>query len=158
MSDLTEMVAWLGGQIELDKSAALNATPGGWGADIPSTAEDSDPYPTSISSLNGAKVVSSTGPGSAVSIDDALHIARHDPQNVIADCDAKLAIIDNYADTTHIRDEAAERIRAAGDHPAAEDLDTWDRAQREIPVMEHWVRLLAQGYRHRDGYREEWRP
>ncbi|HLK73776.1 MAG TPA: DUF6221 family protein [Streptosporangiaceae bacterium] len=78
----------------------------------------------------------------------AVHIARHDPRDVIADCEAKLAILDEYEaqpgfdlepGVSEGRDDA-ERLRDEGVKYALENV----------------VRLLAEGCRHREGWRKEW--
>ncbi|MFF7485615.1 DUF6221 family protein [Streptomyces luteogriseus] len=86
------------------------------------------------------------------------HIARHDPARVLREIDAKRQLLDDYETTARIRDEAAARIKAAGDHPDPKDLDTWDRAQREAAIFEGPVKLAASPSSDRPGYREEWRP
>ncbi|RYJ26450.1 hypothetical protein CU044_3743 [Streptomyces sp. L-9-10] len=88
----------------------------------------------------------------------AERIVRHDPERVLREIDAKRQIVEDYATTARLRDEAAARIKAAGDSPGAEDLDVWDRAQREAGILEGPVRLLATVYADHPGYREEWRP
>ena len=67
------------------------------------------------------------------------HIIRHDPRNVVADCEAKLAILGRYA----------RQAAKYGENCMEED---------RIWVLEPVVRLLASGYRHREGFKEEWLP
>lgn len=67
------------------------------------------------------------------------HIIRHDPRNVVADCEAKIAILDRY-----------ERQAAKYGENCMEEDRMW--------VLEPVVELLATGYRHREGFREEWLP
>ena len=64
------------------------------------------------------------------------HIIRHDPRNVVADCEAKLAILDKAM-------SLAERF-----------------GEESLPgrVALDYVESLASAYRHRPGYREEWKP
>ncbi|MFE5368250.1 DUF6221 family protein [Streptomyces mirabilis] len=88
----------------------------------------------------------------------AQHIANWDPARVLCEVDAKRRLLDDYVVTARIRDEAAARIKAAGDHPDAKDLETWDRAQREAAILEGPVRLAALPLAVRPGYREDWRP
>jgi len=67
------------------------------------------------------------------------HIIRHDPRNVVADCEAKLAILDEHG----------------GEHMCFEnshDGNTWDWHLGDCRVM----RTLVTAYRHRLGYRPEW--
>ena len=66
------------------------------------------------------------------------HIIRHDPRNVIADCEAKLAILDEHG-SEHM---CFENTR---------DGNTWSWYDGDCRVM----RTIAGAYRHRPGYREE---
>ena len=66
------------------------------------------------------------------------HVIRHDPRNVVADCEAKLAILDEHGD---------EHMCFKNSH----DGNTWAGYDGDCKI----VRLLASGYRHRPGYREE---
>lgn len=88
----------------------------------------------------------------------AEHIARHDPARILREVEAKRQIVDTYALTVQLRDEAAARIKAAGDTPDANDLDTWDRAQREAVILRDPVALLALPYADHPDYRDDWRP
>lgn len=88
--------------------------------------------------------------------DRMLHITRHDPERVLREVAAKRAIINDYAETCRIRDEAAERIRAAGDNPDSADLDEWARAHTEAGILLNPISHLAAVYADRDGYKEEW--
>jgi hypothetical protein len=63
-------------------------------------------------------------------------IAANDPQAVIARCEAELAILDLYE----------QQVAKASENAMEED-----RAWTLAPV----IALLASGYRHRKGYREE---
>jgi hypothetical protein len=72
------------------------------------------------------------------------HIIRHDPRNVAADCEAKLAILDL----------CAEAIEAGRIPPGA----TWSDDAAGAAVAERVVLLVAACYRHRPGYQEAWKP
>lgn len=80
------------------------------------------------------------------------------PPRILAESDAKRQIVDEYATTCRLRDEAAARIKAAGDHPDPADLDTWDRAEREAAILRGPVENLAAVHAKHPDYREEWRP
>lgn len=67
----------------------------------------------------------------------ASFIAANDPQDVIARCEAALAILDLYE-----KQAAKEFVNAM------EEDRTW--------ILAAVVRLLASGYRHRPGYAEHW--
>jgi hypothetical protein len=80
-------------------------------------------------------------------------------QFVLDDLDAKLAIVETYATTARLRDEAAARIKAAeaaGERPSVNDLDTWNRAQREAGILEIPVRLLARPHRANPDFDAAW--
>jgi hypothetical protein len=100
--------------------------------------------------------------------------ARREMHDAIADGEAKLAILDLYAATLALVEKPApaaqthpeavrEHARLYGipEETAAATLisarDYLD-AKRELAVLGPVVRLLATGYRHREGYREEWAP
>lgn len=63
-------------------------------------------------------------------------IASHDPRAIIADCEAKLAILE-YAEATSER---------------------YGRESVPARIALQCVAVLGSGYQHRPGYREEWRP
>jgi len=80
----------------------------------------------------------------------AAHIALNDPQDTIARCEAELAILDE-----HYPQDRGESI------PGADCGICWHvgvpGASEPYPCRT--VRLLASGYKHRPGYREEdWKP
>ncbi|MFF1833451.1 DUF6221 family protein [Streptomyces sp. NPDC058231] len=101
-----------------------------------------------------------TGVDAQVANDAAVahHIARHDPARVLQEIGARRVILVEYATMCRLRDEAVARIEAAGDAPAAEDLDAWERTQQEVSVLEGPVRLLALTHGDHPDYREDWRP
>jgi len=85
------------------------------------------------------------------------HIRRHDPRDVVADCEAKLAILDE-----HERAVSAARARK-------DAYTTWALGERlpprpvavgpeskPIAGLEIAIRHVASGYRHRQGYAEHW--
>ena len=67
------------------------------------------------------------------------HIIRHDPQDVVADCEAKLALLDEHG----------------GEHMCfsnSRDGNTWDWWIGDCRVMT----AVASAYRYREGYAEHW--
>ncbi|MGY5127323.1 DUF6221 family protein [Streptomyces nigrescens] len=74
--------------------------------------------------------------------DGAEHIARHDPARVLAEIEAKRAIVDQYAEVQEMDREDAEPEFAYG---------------RAVGLGEA-VRLLALPYQEHPDYRPEWRP
>jgi hypothetical protein len=82
------------------------------------------------------------------------HIALNDPQDVIARCEAELAILDEHGPTnwTSYGDTLCRRCR-------------WEEGEleRDLENDTNWVvfpcrtvRLLASGYKHREGYAQHW--
>jgi hypothetical protein len=106
---------------------------------------------------NGARIYDDQGEpvvfdeGSSPTPEQATHMALHDPAAVLRRIAAERKVLDGYELTVQLRDEAAQRIRAAGDAPTAADLDTWDRAQREAAILEEPVACIAEGW----GWTEE---
>lgn len=98
----------------------------------------------------------------------------NDPRDTIARCEAELAVLDLFAETAALagsppliplddpRVPEADRQRIAASHPgpvpgvvsARDCLD----ARRELAVLRPVVRQIGFAHRHKDGYREEWRP
>lgn len=81
------------------------------------------------------------------------HIARHDPRDALAQCEAHTAILDLHV-------PANEEPLPEG-YPMRFICNTCGSGEvHEYPVV--WpcdtVRVLALTYQHRPGYREEWRP
>ncbi len=154
MTGVEDLVQWLPAQLDQEEQTARNAMEHGNGEW------------TFVDTQGGDhKVVDSGGYTITGHYDvDAQpwfaepHIAEWDPARVLREIDAKRQLLDDYEVTARIRDEAAARIKAAGDHPDPKDLDTWDRAQREAAILEGPVKLAASPLSDRPGFREEWRP
>jgi hypothetical protein len=148
------MTAWLRAQVEADKAAAEAAPGEHWSVftevDIAGASVYDEQwvllYPKRydhdkpLSAEPGA-----TGPQYIEHRRNELaaHIAIHDPRDVIADCDAKLAALDLCERV--IRDDAE-------DHDDCGAASSWTG----FAVARLTVQLLASGYRHRDGWQEEW--
>jgi hypothetical protein len=134
--DPEEAVKWLREQVEGDRAAAVAACDG----NMETAAWRLRDHP-------GDSAFVRDGLGDTVVYDEglpleaeAVHIALHDPRDVIADCEAKLAILDEHG-PYEMGDEVYCRI--CGDCP-----------QVDYPCPT--VHLLAAGFRHRDGYRQHW--
>lgn len=158
------MAAWLRAEIEADRRTAdVKIIREHWRIDPELWVEG-----TGIMGERAAPVAVCNGDYAA------NHIVRHDPLNALADCEAKLAILDLYAATRALVDRpppaAARHPAAVKEHarmygiPEAQAAATlvsardYLDARRELAVLEPVVRLLASGYSHRAGYREEWKP
>jgi Family of unknown function (DUF6221) len=160
MSD--DLVTWLREQIESCKAAAMATTPGPW----TSWLEDRDHEGgDSFIATEGEDLYAYVKVGGTYNPkfgEDQDFIALNDPQHVRARCEAELAIL------------AEHRILwRGGTDPANEEFSVISigGADQDHGCMNcHYygqggvkgygycrtVRLLASGYRHRPGYREEW--
>ena len=149
---MDDLARWLGAQLDEDERIAQGADPGPWknnslGRHDQSVIKLGPPTSASLIQFDGSRAAA-----------NGAHVARHDPARVLREIDAKRQLLDDFTVTARIRDEAAMRIKAAGDHPDPKDLETWDRAQREAAILEGPVKLAASPLADRPGYREEWRP
>ena len=133
--DVNEMAAWLRAEVEADKRAAS--------AKVIALRWAADPEPWEAGATG---IVDEQGGPVAAVIGDyaARHILRQQPLGTIARCDAELAVL-------------RERDAAAGMFGGARDRDGGG-VFGALRALDHAVRLLAHGYRLRDGYRQEWAP
>lgn len=137
MTGAGDLAAWLREQVqarlELARKAALcgEVKDGRWFAD--------DDLDDEVCDDNGWRILAAVS-GSHV----ALHVEANDPRDVIARCEAELAILDWF--------EEAERkaCDAYGD----------ESITAKLARAHSWrvTRLLGTGYRHADGYKPEWGP
>ena len=159
---MDDLVAWLRHQIDEDERVARATAEGGrW------RYEDGDSvgawtlyderwniasmttYDTE--SYNYAERLPAFRPPTYIDPDAVgAHIARHDPARVLAEVAAKRAILNLYQ-------------QAWGEHQSwLEDVggDTFGRADEvrgRVESLRETMRLLAQPYADREGFREEWR-
>lgn len=159
---MDDLVRWLGEQLDVDKACAEAAT---WCEEAGVWHAEPSPYDTRgknerwyVEDAMEEGVITHVDPKASDDEGVARHIAEWDPARVLREIDAKRQLLDDYTVTARMRDEAAARIKAAGDHPDAKDLEMWDRAQREAAILEGPVKLAALPLDDRPGYREEWRP
>jgi hypothetical protein len=132
MGESTEAVAWLRQQIEGDKERAEAAGGGAWHTGCRCDGDCRD-YPD-CDRVEGDDITIYNEGGHNSS--QAVHIALHDPQDVIADAEATLTILDEL---TLLCLVGAAYPDEAGPESAAKML-----------------RSLASAYRYRDGYAEHW--
>lgn len=152
------IVAWLRAEIEADKHAAnVKIIREHWRIDWTDWAA-------------GTGIVNEQGNPVAVAIGDyaAQHIVRHDPLDVLADCEAKLRLLDDV----HV-------ILRKGRN--SDYREGWPEGYDEFSIVGpgdsgctacHYygmggvhgygvcltVRVLASAYRHREGYQPGWAP
>jgi hypothetical protein len=151
MSD--DLVAWLREQVTARLKIAQDAAEAAYSSGDGDTSWRFNYQGRPVARIIGAPWESSYGDG-IWNCDDPLddcdemrlagtytgeHIALNDPQDVIARCEAELAILD----------ECDLLLKVGIAFP--------DEAGPESAAK--IVRLIGSGYRHRDGYREEeWKP
>lgn len=142
---MEELVAWLRGVLDDIEAAAKAATPGPWGAqpggqgtfdnewEVVSDAHE-PPEPGHYVVYTGYEG------GGASSEQNALHIARHDPRQVLEDVRMKRDLLDEYEAVAHLDTEGPELGYAHG---------------RTVGLGEA-VKTIAAAYRHRPGWRDSW--
>jgi hypothetical protein len=150
MTNLTEMVDWLRSTVRGDLEKARAATPGPWSVNSKDLAE------TIYGADHVAVVAGSRWGGEAPVFEsdaDAIHIATHDPGDTIARCETELAILNEHAPQGRMccRICTAPELEIHGDGGAV-----WEHTPVANPCRT--VQLLGYGYRHRDGWKERWRP
>lgn len=124
-----EIAAWLRAQAEADLARAQAATPGEWAALDGGVMSIEDETQWPVSITQSRRDRA-----------DRVHIAAHDPRTEVARAESVLAVLDAY--------ETGRKLAEA----AWEQDGDWVRGLRRA------VRLLAYGYRHREGYEEGWKP
>ena len=90
------------------------------------------------------------------------HIVRHDPRNVVADCEAKLAILDAHHILSNAdRSEAYEEFSVVAIGGANKDhgcvtCHYYGMGGVKGHGVCYTVRTLVAGYKHRDGFDPSW--
>jgi hypothetical protein len=137
---MDDLVKWLGAVLDDLERLAKAATPGPWLAVTPAI-----PAPPAhlVSQQAGDDPLIF---GEVGALADAQHIIHWDPARVLAEIEAKRAILDLYR--TH--DDRTSAALAAGLNPSHPD----ERRNAVWAVL----RLLALPYRDRPGFRPEWAP
>lgn len=147
-------------RLDEDKDAALAATQGPW-------TVDSETYAEKIYGAGQVDVVAGGRWGGEApafeSTEDALHIARHDPTRVLAEVEAKQAILDAYLPPEGDPHPGLPCINYEGQNPA--DYDEYESCFRHLEVAprllrnDYVLRLLAVPYAdHHPDYDKAWRP
>ncbi|MET7795665.1 DUF6221 family protein [Streptomyces decoyicus] len=137
---IDDLIAFLHARLDEGEAAARVATPGPWRHDprkhhhIVGTALFEEAVFTGPSGDDAICVAGTGETDDAQSMRDAAHIARHDPPRVLAEIEAKRAIID-------------------------EALSIWNSdADGIFGFGESILRHLALPYADHPGYKEAWRP
>lgn len=153
MSETDEIAAWLRAQADADIEAAGKATPGPWKDDgSPACMVFQPAAPRGIAWCSNAR------PDEDLA--NSAHIARHDPQTETARAESVLGVVHLYEQTAALVREpptvTAPRWPGAESQPGMISARDYLDARRELAVLGPAVRLLAAGYRHREGYKESW--
>lgn len=126
---MNDLVTWLRAQLDEDERVAQSATSGPWANDDP-LARDG----VFASAIDGFVVDCDYPHMGPFAVHNATHIARHDPTRVLADVEAKRALLDAFDEPTTVDNVAEEEGLCRA------------------------VRIIATAYADRPGYLEEWRP
>lgn len=135
-----DLVTWLREQIAEDRRLAEAANGGPWHV-------NNETFVESIYSADDTCVIGGGRWGGEASVfdsnADALHIARHDPRAVLAQCDAHEKLLDLHPQSTELS-WLCELCGGEGQNiDCAYPCDT--------------LRVTALAYQHHPGFREEWR-
>ncbi|SET49974.1 DUF6221 family protein [Nonomuraea wenchangensis] len=138
----SDMLSWTRQQIEHRKSLAEEAHGASWevrGRLSERPDGGADDLVAVVDAEDGTELFGVALPSPGVDEDDLAHIAFNDPQQIITDCQADLAILDDHE----------------GSHECAgvDDNCMWI-LDGDCPT----VRRIASRYRHRPGYLPEWAP
>lgn len=139
-----ECAAWLRGQAEADVKAAGNATPGPW------EFEGDDPTDDELWTAHDGEHGDQVGNvvayvrGRDRTVANGRHMERHDPRTEAARAESVLAVLDLYAATLTADGSAGPGGRLVIDG--------------RLSALHRTVRLLAYGYRYREGWQKTWKP
>ncbi|ANZ35240.1 hypothetical protein BBK82_03280 [Lentzea guizhouensis] len=143
---LDELVVWLREQIAEDRRIAEESCDGPWHVNDAGYAE-------AIYGADGTCVIGGGRWGGEApvfdSTEDALHIVRHDPRVVLAQCAAHEALLDEHWDVNE--GDCATCVTGKWGYPTH-----GGSSPQRYPCKT--IRIVALAYQHRPGYREEWRP
>lgn len=167
MTDESTLVEWLSAQLDADEQVARKATSGPWEWQGDWSAHDVDvellrPDP-SVEPWQQRRVIYAHGEHTTGFVDvtqqDAAHIARWDPARVLAEVEAKRAMLALHE--RHVqRLPFADLLSPTGQRLYSEYAVTcsvcgW--ASSDPTSACETLRLLALPYADRAGYREEWK-
>jgi hypothetical protein len=139
-----EIAAWLRGQAEADIRAAAAATSGPW------EFEGDDPTDDELFTVCEDGPAARFGDtvawvrGGNRNVANGQHMERHDPLTETARAESVLAVLGAYETAWSLAEKSWDREES--------DQPLYDQAR----ALRRAVRLLAYGYRYRDGYKEEW--
>lgn len=133
---VTDIATWLGQQLDEDKQRALGSHPGPWVTDL------DDPVDENVTDERGQIVAWVR----ARPFTDATrdHIAHHNPPHVLQDVEAKQEILAQYVAAVATAEQMAGSKMA-------------ETANVVRNTLGQVVRVLAEAYAERPGFKGEWR-
>ena len=134
--DIHEVTAWLRSQAEADLAAAGAATPGPW------EFEGDDPTDDELYSTRDEGRLPTVAWTRDRAVANGRHMERHDPLTEAARAESVIAVVEAF-------EAALTADGSAG--PGARLI-----ADGRVSALGQAVRLLACGYRHREGYKPGW--
>lgn len=129
---MDELVRWLGEQLDEDEQIARAAREAEFCKNGHWTVKG--PFEEGLGAVHSEAGEAILGEEESVPFSIAVHIARHDPARVLREIDAKRRVITGLQ---HL---------FRGDDPFVSS------------IAEDSLRVLAEPYADRPGYRDEWRP
>lgn len=146
MSEDHDLVAWFAGQLGAEAKFARAASRDQiFGSEW--RAADDQGY---VSSVDGGDTIA-VGPYGCPLGGPADHIAWQDPRTTCARVTACSRLIAEFRSAA----DWADHLRASG---SVENLREAEASARHAGAMLHAIRILAEAYEAKAGYREEWRP
>jgi hypothetical protein len=153
---VSELVEWLRAQLDEDERVARGATGGAWEVGPTFGGHDSRVYVRAEGDLIdsiGTCVITGQIPNVPQWRGNAQHIARWDPDRVLAEVEAKRRLVDLHPTRNSLRWPGVEDIEVEICETCSRD-GLSDEVEAPCPT----IRALALPYADRPGYREEWRP
>lgn len=149
---MDELIAFVRAQLDEDERVARAASAGPWRYDPtqhhrePGTVRFSEGVFTGPAGRDAICIATTGETDDPQSMVDAEHIARWDSARVLAEVEAKRRVLDEYAEADHL-----QQVGWENDEPSKYEYMAREEALGKV------VKLLAQAYAGRPGWREEWR-
>jgi hypothetical protein len=145
---MEECLAWRHKQLDAEEQLALAAS-GPHGAN---ESWRTEPWGVSAGEHLESLVI---GLGALARADQevAVHMARHDPRQVLADVRAKRTVLELYEQA---RDHAEQLSPGAEDLLSTVPPDAMSAPLAAVRAYGRATRALTVGYRHRPGWKDQW--
>jgi hypothetical protein len=152
---MNDLIAWLHAQLDEDERIAHEATPGSW--------IDQGQNPDGQNFVGNDRLLIDVESHDDHDIDltrqcaDAAHVARHNPERVLAEVAAKRAVLDCWRNW-RVQYEVMADMRARSLSPTKPaPTDSENRAMDYSDALWMAVERLAASYADQPGYRDEWK-